>query len=164
MYDLLILSSEQKKPIKLNFENIVVAQLNQTPNKKHKYYFDIWPYINNVRGILYKIYTKDGLGKFECGDELFDFGNDDNSGMPYSLFDGYKVNDTDSISLRPEYDKDFKIIINKLLEKSPINTLLFLCRGQCNDYETILGKLSKEEFFDKLDKGKIFTNICYIIG
>lgn len=164
MYDLLILSSEQKKPIKLSFGNIVVTQLNKTPNKKHKYYLDIWPYINNVGGILYKIYTKDGLGEFECCDELFDFGNDNNSDMQYFLFDRNKVNDTDPISLKPEYDKDFKTIINKLLEKSPINTLLFLCRGQCNDYETILGKLSKEEFFDKLDNGKVFTNTCYIIG
>lgn len=164
MYDLLILSSEQKKPIKLSFKNIVVTPLNKTPNKKHKYYLDIWPYINNISGILYKIYTRDGLGEFECGDELFDFGDDNNSDIPYSLFDSNKTNDTDPISLKPEYDKDFKTIINKLLEKSPIHTLLFLCRGQCNDYEIILGKLSKEEFLDKLDHGKIFTNTCYIIG
>ena len=161
MYDLLILCSEQKKRIKLDWENIVVTPLNKTPNKKQKYYLDIWPYINNVSGILYKIYTKDGLGEFECCDELFNIG--DNTDTQNFWIDN-KVNDTDSLSLKPEYNNDFKLIINLLLEQSPINTLLCLCRGQCNDYETIVGKLSKEEFLDKLDKGQIYTNVCYIVG
>lgn len=168
MYDVLILISEQKKAISLKFDEICITPMNRKSSDKSKLYYDFWPYINNVNGILYKIFTNHGLGEFECGDELFDFSQNtlSDDDIPY-----YLVNDSDIIrddytyfSIKELYKKPYFDIIDLLISKSPMQTILFLCRGQSTEKEIILGKISKNKFLDMVSKGQVLTNICYIIG
>lgn len=168
MYDVLILVSEQKKAIHLNTHDIVTLPTNKKSTDKNKLYYDFWPYINNTSGILYKIYTKQGLGKFECGDELFEYSSSvlSNDDIPYFFTDDPDIirDDLISISISSLYKKSFFNIIKLFLSKSPINTLLFLCRGQSNEKEIVLGKIGINKFSEMITNGQIFTNICYIIG
>lgn len=170
MYDVLILVSEQESAKQLHNDDIVVLSINKKSTDREKFYYEFWPYINNASGILYKIFTKDGLGEFECGDELFDFNYSKNtlsdSAIPYFFaneFDTFKE-DLDSISLNSSYKESFSNVIKLLLCNSPIKTVIFLCRGQSNEKEIILGKISIDKFLNMLSDGKIFTNVCYIIG
>lgn len=167
MYDLLVLALNEKKPSFLHFEDICLKALNRTGKKKAKYYYEIWPFINNAYGILYKLFTNDGLGKFECCDEMFEFNTveDINFTLPYSftnLTDDI-IGDNVSMMLTEEYDKEFMATLDMILSFSPISTIAFLCRGQSYDKEIILGTLSISDFKQMLRSGQIQTNICYII-
>lgn len=75
MYDLLVLALNEKKPSHLCLDKICLKALNRKGKKEKKYYHQIWPFINNAYGILYKIFTNDGQGEFECCDEMFEFNN-----------------------------------------------------------------------------------------
>lgn len=170
MYDVLILVSEQKKAIYLNMDDIVLLPMNKKSTDRKKFYFEIWPYINNVSGILYKIFTKRGFGEFECGDDLFDFDYSQNipqnQCVPYFFSNDFDMikDDLDSLSINSLYKKTFFDIMRLLISKSPIHTLIFLCRGQSNEKEILLGKISLDNFFELLMNGQVFTNVCYIIG
>lgn len=170
MYDVLILVSEQECAKQLHTDDIVVLPMNKKSTDREKFYYEFWPYINNASGILYKIFTKDGLGEFECGDDLFNFDYSQNplsnNAIPYFFadeFDTFK-DDLDSISLKLTYKESFSNLIKLLLSESPIKTIIYLCRGQSNEKEIILGKINIDKFLEMLSDGKIFTNVCYIVG
>lgn len=168
MYDVLILISEQKKASLLKFDEICITATNRKSSDKSKLYYSFWSYINNVNGILYKIFTNYGLGEFECGDELFDFSQNtlSDDDIPYYLVNDSDIDRGDYIyfSVKESYKKAFFDIIDLLISKSPIETILFLCRGQSKENEIVLGKISKDKFLDMVSKEQVLTNICYIIG
>lgn len=170
MYDVLILVSEQEKAKQLHIDDITILPMNKKFTDRKKFYFEFWPYINNTSGILYKIFTKGGLGEFECGDELFDFDYSQNvlkdNDIPYFLTDEPDIikDDLDSISLNASYKESFSKVIRLLLSDSPIKTIMFLCRGQSHEKEIILGKININKFLEMLAEGKIYTNVCYIVG
>lgn len=57
MYDLLVLSFNQNCAKEIRKKNICVRPQNEFGEQTKKYYNEIWPFINNAHGILYKIYT-----------------------------------------------------------------------------------------------------------
>ena len=75
MYDVLLLSIEQPNEIdeKLSYGNLTIETMNHFGDIREKYYFEKWPFLNNLNGILYRIYTEDQFGEFQCGDGLFQF-------------------------------------------------------------------------------------------
>ena len=73
MYDVLLLSIEQPNEIdeKLSYGNLTIETMNHFGDIREKYYFEKWPFLNNLNGILYRIYTEDQFGEFQCGDGYF---------------------------------------------------------------------------------------------
>ena len=169
MYDLLILISEQSKPLIFKSENICIYNVNNEGSEQHKYYYDIWPFINNACGILYKLFTSFGLGEFECCDELFDYDYSENSEHP--KLPGYLIiNDEDFLGdfilyrIKQKYLNNFETLINSMLDNSPIKTIIFLMRGQSFDKEIIVGTMTPDKFLDTIQNAGLYTNICYIIS
>lgn len=168
MYDVLILSVNQKEPYSFQSHEIISLALNQDGKCRPKYYQEIWPFINNSDGILYKIFTKGDFFDSECGDELFDFDyskNNDRS-VPEFYCDSRKeiAEDLVSLSVKETYKDSFMKLLQQILLGSPTNTLMFLCRGQSQEKEIILGTIPFDCFLEMLIKGNICTNICYVIS
>ena len=164
MYDLLILTFHQKRASRIRSEGVCVKALSEKADDLSKYYCDIWPFINNAYGILYKLYTRDGLGEFECCDELFQFSDlsNDSDHFPVSCFKT-DHDDYDSIMLSDQRKNDFMNAVESLLSCSPVSTIAFLCRGQASDQEIVLGTFSFDEFSEMLKTGAILTNVCYLV-
>lgn len=168
MYDLLILAFNEEKASRVCTDKIRVKAVSKTGIEKQKYYCEIWPFINNVYGILYKIFSNKGLGKFECCDEMFEFGTvsdiDFTLSRQFSNLTDESFEDCVSIKLVEDYVSEFISALDELLSRSPISTVAFLCRGQSLDKEIILGTLSLSDFTKMLHSGYIRTNICYIVS
>ncbi len=165
MYDLLVLSFNQSKSKTLNSDNVLVKSINKYGDKTQKYYQDIWPFINNAYGILYKIYSVDGLGEFECCDDFFEFGEVEDNLIQFDLCSPKNINCADMVSIRLLENKytTFISTLEKIISFSPISTIAFLCRGQSLDQEVISGTICMKEFCSMLLCGEVKTNICYII-
>ncbi len=170
MYDLLLLTFNEEASLsqdKLNLKKIIVKPMNKNGADAQKHYCDIWPFINNCYGVLYKLFTTEPLGAFECCDEIFDF--DFSSNVDFSLQTHFglqkniNVNDCIKIKLNETYREDFVSVLDSFLLHSPISTVAFLCRGQSFDEEIILGAFSRDTFVEMLCEGNIRTNLCYII-
>lgn len=173
MYDVLLLSIEQPNEIdeKLSYGNLTIEKMNNFGYDREKYYFEKWPFLNNLNGILYHIYTEDQFGEFQCGDGLFQFKYESEAMeafLPYWYHqweDGEDLkNNLIPISIKKEFWDSFDKLVDLLLKKSPLKTILFLCCGQSLEREIIYGKISKKMFYGLLEDGHIATNICYIIG
>lgn len=54
--------------------------------------------------------------------------------------------------------------MSKLIDSSPVKMILVLLRCQSNERETVCGSLSLDEFFEMMNSGKIYSNICYIVS
>lgn len=167
MYDLFVLTFNEKRYSRLLSDTIFVKALNKRGKKRQKYYYKIWPFINNCFGILYKVFSKETFGEFECCDELFEFTPSTDSDLSLqkhipSVTDEC-VEDWVSIKLNTDYKEEFIAIFDSLLSYSPTSTIAFLCRGQSNDKEVIVGTLSRNDFLTELCSGNIKTNICYLV-
>ncbi len=167
MYDLLVLTFNEKRYSRLRSDKIRVKATNKVGRKRPKYYHELWPLINNCHGILYKLFTKENLGEFECCDEMFEFSDSYDADLRLQKWIPFVadecVADWVSIKLNADYDDEFVAIIDKLLSCSPISTIAFLCRGQSVDREVVVGTLTRNEFMQLLCSGNIRTNVCYLI-
>lgn len=167
MYDLLILVCNQNEDLQQYCRDINIKSLNTFGNKTKKYYHEIWPFINNTYGILYKIFTSDGLGHFECCDEMFEYKDSDETNdllgriFPLSAPEHFK--DCVSMKLSKKYDLPFVTLLDNLISQSPTSNIMFLCRGQSSDKEIIIGTISFTDFIKMLRNGYVQTNICYIV-
>ena len=169
MYDLLVLTlNNTSQNFDFQIQDIYSKALNKHGNDKSKYYYEIWPYINNAYGILFKLFTHDGLGEFECCDEIFEFGSIDEKNIGALNVDMSDicdaVEDFIPIRVKNDFEKVFNDTLRKLLTYSPISTIAILCRGQSNDKEIIRGTFNICTFINKMKAGEIMTNICYIIS
>lgn len=169
MYDLLILSFNQSRAEQIDVKDICVKPLNNYGKKTKKYYCDIWPFINNAYGILYKVYTAGGLGKFECCDDLFEFKNEKcsvNEPAILSLITAEHIVNNDCVSISPLKTHGYVLIsvLKRIISLSPISSIAFLCRGQSTDKEIVIGTIYSKDFYTMLLLGKVKTNICYIIS
>lgn len=169
MYDLLVLSFNQSKAEHIDITDICVQPLNKYGKKTKKYYHEIWPFINNAYGILYKIYTAYGLGEFECCDDLFEFDNIKHSTIIEPEISNFiaigTVADNDCVSISPLKTQGDVLVtaLKKIMSFSPIRSVAFLCRGQSIDNEIVIGTVCAKDFYAMLYTGNVKTNICYII-
>jgi hypothetical protein len=67
------------------------------------------------------------------------------------------------LKINETYIKEFKEILELLINESPQKTIMFHSRYQCPDYEVIQGVLSLDNFYNQLESNKILFNVCYII-
>ena len=156
-----------KKTSRLCLDKIRLKAINRRGRKKKKYYHQIWPFINNAYGILYKIFTNEGQGEFECCDEIFEFNNVSglNLALPQRLQEILDVHPDDCVSmvLKKNYETELVSSLNFLLSCSPISTIAFLCRGQSSEKEIVLGVISISDFIKMLYLGDAKTNVCYLV-
>ena len=170
MFDLFILSLNKKICSRINSDNINISTLNKVSRIITNYHYAIWPFINNSKGIMYKLFGKGEYGKYECCDDMFDFDFEcDNSELVHILrefnfgISGKYADDWVSMKLNDKYKEEFISVFDKLLDSSPNYTLVFLCRGQSNDKEVVIGNILRDDFIDMLETGKVKTNVCYLI-
>jgi len=167
MFDVLILAIGKNEAVELiSFENMIVEKINSDIFIKKKYFHTIWPFFNNLPGIVYKITVDDEFGKLGCGDGLLDIGSDEQDNIePYWLREESEnlSYDFTSLHLKDEFSQEFEKLLNELLNSSSIGTILFLCSCQSSDTEIIQGTLEIGTFIDLFMKGRIYSNICYIV-
>lgn len=167
MYDLIVLALNEKRPSRICLDNIRLKAINRSGRNKKKYYYQIWPFINNAYGILYKIFTNEGQGEFECCDEMFEFGNVSSEGLVFSPrlqeISDFHPDDCVSMVLKQNYEAELISSLNFLLSCSPVSTIAFLCRGQSFEKEIVLGVIPVSDFIKMLRSGNAKTNICYLI-
>jgi len=168
MYDVLMLSVNQKEPSAFRLDDITVLALNKEGKYKPKYYHEIWPFLNNSDGILYKVFTDGDFFEHECGDDLFNFDYDKNNenSIPEVHRSSHKeiVKDLVGLSAKEIHKDHFVGLMQQVIDVSPIKTILFLCRGQSHDMEIIMGTVTLNHFSQMLAEGSVCTNICYIIS
>lgn len=168
MYDVLILSVNQKEPSAFQSGDITVVALNKKGECKSKYYYEIWPFINNSDGILYKVFTNGDFFEYECGDDLFEFdyskNNENCVPIIYSGLCNEIAEDLTGLSIKEVNQNSFIDLLHQMICVSPIKTILFLCCGQSHDKEIILGTVTLKHFSQMLAEGSVCTNICYIIS
>lgn len=168
MYDLFVLTFNEKRHSYLHLDKILVKALNRNGRTRKKYYYEMWPFINNCYGILYKLFTKERFGEFECCDEMFEFSVSNDSDLSLQKYipgiTDECIEDWVSVKLNADYKEEFIAIFDLLLSCSPTSTIAFLCRGQSTDKEVIVGTLTRDEFLKTLCSGNIKTNICYLVG
>lgn len=171
MYDILVLVVEQKGPVEFGCEEILTKAVNQCGSDRRKFYHSAWPFINNLNGILYKVFTSGDLGEYECGDELFDFDYsfrmslDDMNLLSLSWQENDRIcEEISKITLKMDYRQAFFEFIEAAIDASPIRTILFLCNDQSFKQDLIRGVLKESQFQQLLSLGNIFTNVCYIIS
>jgi hypothetical protein len=63
-----------------------------------------------------------------------------------------------------QYVTELKKIIEYLIEESPDKRIMFLARMQGEVDEIICGTLTLERFWSLETNGKIFFNVCYLVG
>lgn len=170
MFDLLILSINKTKYSKMKSDNICIKGLNKLAYKRPKYYYAIWPFINNGNGIMYKLFGKEKYGNHECCDDMFEFDYEvDNSDELYVLqsfnpgITDNCANDWNCMKLKDSYKEEFIGVFDKILDSSPNYTVAFLASGQSNDKEIVIGNILRDDFIDMLETGKVKTNVCYLI-
>ena len=168
MYDLLVLALNEKRPSQIRSDNICLKALNKKGRKIKKYYYQIWPFINNVYGILYKIFTNDGQGEYECCDEMFEFNKVISSNLVVQEriqeIPDFHPDDCVSMSLSRNYDTELRSLLNSLLACSPVSTIAFLCRGQSFEKEIVVGVIPITDFLQMLHSGEAKTNVCYLVA
>jgi hypothetical protein len=171
MFDVFMLSLEQKFTIKKRISGrlITAKVLNRRGKKRHKYYDQYFPTMNNLSGIMYKLFADTEMGQFECGDDIFnvDFENSIpvfEVGYPEYFFGDNNGSVHYSLSLCDEYRAPFCSLIESFLKKSPIHTVAFLCfGGNSNGQEIVIGTLPKAKFYELFAQEKVYTDICYLI-
>lgn len=165
MYDTLILVVGQNQPHELGGSMVLSKAVNQSGKDRHKLYHTDWQFINNLDGILYKIYTPEGLGKFECGDELFEFDYRTTDLSAYNLFGVFSEKvETAKMALRAEYCQEVFSLLESAVRLSPIETILFLCNDVSLQQDQVQGVWNLKSFQSMLISGKVLTNICYIVS
>ena len=153
MYDLIVYCPNKKKrfrrPPKVGFYV-----------EKWIGYWDIWRFIMSQKGHGYNLLSEKGeIGgsqlcetvSIETMIDLPDVSDEERDCMtPYRVY--------------PQYIEDFKKIINYMLDCSPSKLVYVLARYQSCDVEVVLGTYSLDTFISLMEKGKIYSNICYIIS
>lgn len=67
MYDILVLSvAHDGSSVGKTEEIFRVDKVNNNNSDTRKFYYDIWPLINNLDGILFEIYLNDNLKDYKC--------------------------------------------------------------------------------------------------
>ena len=66
MYDILVLSvAHDGSSVGKTEEIFRVDKVNNNNSDTRKFYYDIWPLINNLDGILFEIYLNDNLKDYK---------------------------------------------------------------------------------------------------
>jgi len=174
MFDVFVLSIGQKLAFRTKTHGgITMLPVNHWGGKKPKYYHTLWPTLNGIHGILYKIFPDGELGEeFECGDDLFQFffGEYEHEDIQQTIsdFDYDKDIPLSStivpVMLAQEHENAFSAVLDMLLSLSPIRKIMFLCRAQGPEPEIIFGCYPKDKFLFAMKEKRVRTNICYIIS
>lgn len=162
MFDLNILCVGQKHPDRtvLGNKNIYLEVLNSNYRSKNKFSSQIAPIMNYLDGIWYMLRcSKDEIG----GTRICDYIRSAPV-HPYWIESEEIKADQGALVIVPEYYESLKAIVEYLVTKSPIETIIFFCRFQSNEQETFCGTLKPSELFDLLNQKKILTNVCYVVG
>ena len=162
-FDLNIISFGQKRISKFR-NNLNIKVLNEIDDYDGARYCDIFPFMCKVDGIWYSaVVDQDGILDSVpiCGSN-WDLPYE-SLPIPYWVTNDLIKDELTQLYIKEPYKEEFKEILETLIEDSPEKTILFQSRYQCYECEIIQGVLSLEDFFDKLEEGKILFNVCYII-
>lgn len=163
-YDLNILCINQDSPSKIPFASSIELR-NEIDFPHSGRYNSIWPFMCNLKGVWYSI-GKDDDGWFNTM-SIVDADFDEvieKSYMPYWVLDDDVTSNLKPLIVYNEYNKDFKSIIEFLIQQSPNRIIMFLARYQGGEKEIVQGVLKYEEFTKLLNQSKILFNVCYIIS
>ena len=83
--------------------------------------------------------------------------------IPSWITDPDVIESLTPISIKKDYIKDFKEIVECLINDSPQKKILFLARYQCPDDEVMCEPIMLEDFYLYLKEKNILFNVCYTI-
>lgn len=157
-YDLLALSVGARHKHDLHYANIIAERLNGFGlSFNERYHF-----AGKIKGTWFELVKIDSpkiLGSFDLCD--FDFNNQE-----YRLFWRLTNKETDHYSLffkSEDIFEDFKNIMRSIQELSPCKMMVFLPRLQGSEMNDICGVITLRELFGLIKRGKVYSNLCYII-
>ncbi len=162
-FELNILSVGQKEVTRFR-ENMSIIIKNEVEDEDEARYFEIWPFMCSTKGIWYTlgviyrgIYNAVPIcsSDFELDSNLIP--------IPQWITDESVKDSLTPLIINEKFIKEFKEIIELLINDSPLKTIMFHSRYQCPDYEVIQGVLTLENFYKQLESNKILFNVCYII-
>jgi hypothetical protein len=155
-YDINILVIGQETPSILPFGDIKYTF------KAPKY--ETWQYIYLLKGVWYSLGMEEDniFNAMPFCDSNFDV-EEQNLPIPYWVKDEDVIYHLTPLIIKKPYIKEFKNILNSLLNESPEKKLLFLARYQGGNQEIIEGMVSLSQFNGLLECEKILFNVCYII-
>jgi hypothetical protein len=161
-YALQVLSINSTKVYRLDFYSKIILEneVNDGPLR----YYNMWPFMTSTQGIWYSMVTEhDGLCvALEICDS--DFKIDKlHVELPYWVKEEKAQYELTPLIINKEFRFEFETILSRLVNTSPIRTIMLLARYQGLDKETVCGVLTLSEYFRLLDEGKILFNICYLI-
>jgi hypothetical protein len=175
-FDLNILCLNETKKIKsFPFSSIFTFEVKHRGKDSYpKYYGHYWHFMSHCQGFWYYLKPIDSLfGPNSCCYDLCNIFYDKKKLKIENeqYYDGeqhYKnlwqyIDFLPVFGIKPEFRKDFEIIIDFFLDQSPIKTIIFLPRFQGEEKDVIQGIFSYKEFFEMLDSKQIKFNMCYII-
>jgi hypothetical protein len=161
-FELNILSVNQKKVTKFR-EDLSIIVENEVEDEKLRY-FEIWPFMCQTKGIFYTlgVIYKGYFNAIPICSSNFDI-EPDHLPIPQWITDESVKGSLTPLKINETYIKEFKEILELLINESPQKTIMFHSRYQCPDYEVIQGVLSLDNFYNQLESNKILFNVCYII-
>lgn len=164
-YEINIIVVNQKKAVQIREKMSIILQ-NEQDNEEVNRYFEIWPFFSNMPGVLYtlvKQVNEELFSSFPICDANFEA---DLNGLelPYWVKDTNIKENLVPFIIKDEFLSDFEKVLLFLIESSPIKTVLFQTRYQCDTDEIICGVISFSNFLSMLLNGQILFNVCYIVN
>lgn len=156
-YDVMILSVGAKYKSDISSGNIIAQKLNGFGYAFNKNY----AFAGKMKGTWFELLKKDSLpilGSFDLCD--FEFEDE------HKLFWRLTTQQTDHYSLFFKCNvflSDFNEIAKEIQNLSPYKMIIFLSRLQGSEMNDICGVITLKEFLELVKKGKVYSNICYII-
>lgn len=163
-FELNVISVGQENVTKFK-DNLKIKIYNEIDGENSRY-FEIWPFMCQTKGIWYTlgVVYRGFFNAVPICETDFDI---DTNCLPIpqwitdkSIIDSQLT----PLIIKELYMKEFKEILEVLINESPRKTIMFHSRYQCPDYEIIQGVISLNDFLSQLESHKILFNVCYIIS
>jgi len=169
--DIVILCIKQNKKIDKFISDFYIEKIEEISGA-NEYCCDSYSIINSIDGDFYSVYTKESFERDNMLGGVIDIFDYNFASKPTYIIEDkndakylktIKNKRYKSLRFLNEKRDKFKIVLDNFLECSEIHTCVFLVRQQIESPEKICGPIKIDEFFELIDKNRIYMNIPYLV-
>ncbi|WP_105620105.1 hypothetical protein [Vallitalea okinawensis] len=154
-FDLNILVIGQDKPSEFVSGIEIINERDETLR------YVTWSFMSSVQGVMYTLgTTEDGLYNAMA---IIDTDFQSPKEYPYWIQDQDEISNLTPIIVKPKYEEDVIDLLKQMIDKSPIEMIMFMTRYQGGDKEIVCGTIPFDQFILDLKSDRILFNTCYII-